>query len=310
MGVEIAAATWLLGAKARGVDFSDLMTLGRQYFQVMPADLQPLLNVAGIRADATEIARNSGGYSEGFYGLLGAKSIASLDAVDYEGATHIHDMNNPMDVAWRNKFSVVFDGGTLSHIFNFPQAIRNVMEMLRVGGHFMQVTEVNSFVGHGFYQFSPELLYRVFSPENGFQVEAMVLHEVIPNGRWFIAPDPEKEKRRIELKTSYPTFVLTLARKLTESAIFSRWPQQSDYVSLWKNPENKLYSPLKAADFDAGGVTALQRIRLLCPKPVRIAVRAALGYEEPKQIIGAPVSIKTLQSLSWRDVVLGKSLVQ
>jgi hypothetical protein len=32
-------------------------------------------------------------------------------------------------------------------------------------------------MGHGFYQFGPELYYRAFSEENGFQVERLELQE-------------------------------------------------------------------------------------------------------------------------------------
>ena len=78
-------------------------------------------------------------------------------------------MNLPIGDDLKRKFSVVIDGGTLEHVFNFPVAIKNCMQMLDVGGHFFVHTMANNFMGHGFYQFSPELFYRVFSPENGFR---------------------------------------------------------------------------------------------------------------------------------------------
>ena len=97
------------------------------------------------------------------------KDTISIDASAYENATMVHDMNLPVGDELKQKFSVVIDGGTLEHVFNFPTAIRNCMEMLKVGGHFFAHTMANNFMGHGFYQFSPELFYRVFSPENGFR---------------------------------------------------------------------------------------------------------------------------------------------
>jgi hypothetical protein len=74
-------------------------------------------------------------------------------------------------------FSVVYDGGTIEHVFNAVQAFKNGMEMVRVGGHFIQVNPANNFMGHGFWQFSPELIYRVFSAENGFNIRGVFLHE-------------------------------------------------------------------------------------------------------------------------------------
>ena len=65
-------------------------------------------------------------------------------------------MNTPIYGSLKNRFSALLDAGTIEHVFNFPQAIRNCMEMVKVGGHFIQVTVANNFIGHGFYQFSPE----------------------------------------------------------------------------------------------------------------------------------------------------------
>ena len=51
------------------------------------------------------------------------------------------------------------------------------MKMVKTGGHLMLFTPANNYFGHGFYQFSPELFYRVLSKENGFEVRRMVVLE-------------------------------------------------------------------------------------------------------------------------------------
>ena len=112
--------------------------------------------------DAIAFLRESEGYAEKFFQILGASHITSFDKSDYQVATCLHDMNAPIEGSLKNRFSVVLDSGTLEHVFNFPQAIRNCMEMVKVGGHFIQITVANDFIGHGFYQFTPELMYRVF----------------------------------------------------------------------------------------------------------------------------------------------------
>ena len=40
--------------------------------------------------------------------------------------------------------------------------------MLTVGGSIFVNTPANNMMGHGFYQFSPELMYRIFAEANGF----------------------------------------------------------------------------------------------------------------------------------------------
>jgi hypothetical protein len=106
--------------------------------------------------------------------------------------------------------------------------------MLQLGGHFIQVNEANNFMGHGFWQLSPEMIYRAMSPANGFEVRAVLLHEVVPGGSWHLAADPDKVGDRVELCNSRPTYVMTIAQRTAIKEIFATAPQQSDYVADWK----------------------------------------------------------------------------
>ena len=71
----------------------------------------------------------------------------------------------------------MIESGSLEHIFNFPVAITNLAGMLKVGGTLFVTTPANNLMGHGFYQFSPELMFRVFSDENGFALRDVLLFE-------------------------------------------------------------------------------------------------------------------------------------
>jgi hypothetical protein len=233
MGLDTAAVTILVAAKSAGVDFSRTATLGRQlFFPNVPA-LARALAALGIEQDAEALLRENR-YSEPFFSLLGAKEISSIDYSPFECATVIHDMNTPVPDSLRQRFSAVIDSGTLEHIFDICQAFRNCMEMVQVGGHFIQINAGNNCMGHGFWQFSPELLFRVFSPANGFQVETVLLHEVLPGGAWYAVADPDKVRSRVELCNSSPTYLLTVARRTAVAEIFASPPQQSDYVALWQ----------------------------------------------------------------------------
>jgi hypothetical protein len=130
----------------------------------------------------------------------------------------------------------VIDGGSLEHVFNFPRAIASCMQMLRVGGHYFATTPANNFMGHGFYQFSPELFYRVFSPDNGFAVERMVAYQECWPYVWHDVLDPEQVRQRVTLINRYPTYLLVEGKKVDAVVPFSKTPQQSDYVVLWKQP--------------------------------------------------------------------------
>jgi hypothetical protein len=145
MGLDSSAVKFLCGAKSMGVDFFHTIMVGRQSFVPDRDTLEQISAVLGIHTNPVELWR--GKFSEQFFALLGAEQVSSLDASTYEGATFTHDLNLRLPASLSQRFSVVYDGGTLEHVFNFPQALKNCMEMVRIGGHFIQVTVANNFMG-------------------------------------------------------------------------------------------------------------------------------------------------------------------
>jgi hypothetical protein len=143
---------------------------------------------------------------------------------------------------------VVIDSGTLEHVFNFPVAIANAMKMVKTGGHLILLTPANNCCGHGFYQFSPELLYRVLSPENGYKVSRMigledgvgrssllgVKYDFYICGPWYEVKDPAEIGQRVTLLSRNEVSLFVLAKKLEHRPIFEKVPQQSDYVPQWQ----------------------------------------------------------------------------
>lgn len=241
MGIDIPSLQLLCCAKGIGVDFSDTVTIGRQWIGVPTKHIHLILSAIDIPHKQVPACFDQ--FSEPLFKLLGANRVWSIDASDWESATHIHDFNLPLPPCLADQCSVVYDGGCLEHIFNIPQAFKNCMEMLRVGGHFIQVNNANNYMGHGFWQFSPELIYRIFSPENGFQIKAVFLHEPYKMGRWGIGhsfgawykvEDPAAQHCRVELVNRRPTYICTIAQRIEKRSIFSRFPQQSDYAEAWR----------------------------------------------------------------------------
>lgn len=137
--------------------------------------------------------------ADDFFRALGASVVDSLDGSDFEKATVIHDLNDPIGKEYWDKYDLVFDGGTTEHVFNYPMAISNAMRMVKVGGALMTHVPINCWCGHGFYQFSPELFYRVMSAHNGFRTEKVLIHGLWPMGGIYEAADPEKLHQRTEL---------------------------------------------------------------------------------------------------------------
>ena len=103
------------------------------------------------------------------------------------------------------------------------------------GGSYLGISPANNFCGHGFYQFGPDLFYRIFSAENGFRVERVILCAVRADGEWFEVLDPLGVRQFVEsLGTTEPTYLLIHAKKLEDAPLFRKYPEQSVYTLLWK----------------------------------------------------------------------------
>lgn len=232
MGIERNAAALLLKMRSGGVKFGRVLTLGRQNIHLELDEYQRALKRLG-RPPAAALPT----YADELLLAMGAESVDSMDASGYEEATLTHDLNRVTPADWNERFDMVFDGGTLEHVFDFPTAIKNCMRMVRPGGRFVSVTIPNNWCGHGFYQFSPELFFRVFSADNGFSIQEMYVAEL--DGAAYAVKDPATVGGRVELCNTRPVYLLVHARREAVREILARTPQQSDYVVEWDSRQQQ-----------------------------------------------------------------------
>jgi hypothetical protein len=212
VGIDRRGQQFLEAARASGVDFSRLCTIGRQD-----------MTVAGLsRAE----------YADGVFRGLGAHTVDALDISDYEGATVVHDLNGAEPPEVTERYTAVLDGGSLEHIFHVPNALRSITSLVEVGGHVLFINPTDGNSGHGFYQFSPEFFFRVLSPENGFRMVSCYYREL---GRrpWYEVPDPASIGRRVEISARTSAYLYVVAQKVSAATPFEKPPLQSDYVATW-----------------------------------------------------------------------------
>lgn len=236
MAIDQNGLKFLLLAKARGVDFSNTAMIGRQRLNFTPDEFKAILDqcrVSHCEASVRSVMYDHDHYSEGFLKTLGASNLQSIDYSSYEGATLVHDMNVPVSEELKGRYTLVLDGGSLEHVFNFPIAIQNCMKMVAPGGHFLTITPVNNFMGHGFYQFSPELFFGLLSPRNGFEIQSVMIFEDRPNAEWYQVVDPSTIGNRVTLINSRPTYLLVMAKRVSNHELPLTYPSQSDYVPIW-----------------------------------------------------------------------------
>ena len=240
MGLDANGVRLLLWAKTRGATFDRTLTLGRQGFMCSPAELRRAFREFCVSASEAELAEcfrhepMGPLYADAFWRLLGARDPVSVDRSDFEGATLQHDLNEPFATSHHAAYDFVFDGGTLEHIFDYPGALRHCLELVRPGGHFLTIAPADNHLGHGFYQVSPELFFRVFDASNGYALRELVLFKAVdPHARFWRVRDPAQTGLRTELRSRDPLYLAALAQRAEVRPLFQSPPQQSDYVAAW-----------------------------------------------------------------------------
>jgi SAM-dependent methyltransferase len=178
-----------------------------------------------------------------FFKSLGFDKVHSLDASGFEDATYVADLNHPVPESLHGKYDVVFNGGTLEHVFNVPVALCNIHNLLKVGGKHISYLPTHNFVDHGFYQFSPTLFLDYYTL-NRYEIITSYLvghkmpfnHNSIPT---LFEYSPEKlapishggiNKETFNGCELIGTFFTVIK---TEDSVANLYPQQGYYQKKW-----------------------------------------------------------------------------
>jgi hypothetical protein len=181
-----------------------------------------------------------------FFRLIGFDSLQSLDKSNYENADILYDLNlaePPAELTRR--FALVFDGGTIEHVFHLPNVFRNIFDFLKIDGVIIHQAPTNNYIDHGFYQISPTLLVDYYCANGYFIEECHLYYKVSPGRRapWFMLDyrpgsldeawqnGGEKNDSGLAACNYGTSFV---ARK-TEMTRCDRVPDQGSFVNAWKS---------------------------------------------------------------------------
>ena len=250
MGITYDTARYLINCYCSNsnsiipkVNFTNTLTLGRQYYfpskqKSMDLFQKKFLNnftntqLEGFfyeLQDITATSQQDYRYAEPFFRLLGASVVDALDYSDYEGANVIHDLTMQISDGLRNRYSCVIDGGLLEHVYKYPAALKNAMDMVAIGGHIILITPGNNWFGHGFYQLSPELFYSVLREENGF-FDTKVLCCI--NHKFYLVKSPRDIHQRTEISPPKPLQLYVISKKVSDIPDVVN-AYQSDYEDVW-----------------------------------------------------------------------------
>lgn len=223
MGLDIQNIKLLNHCHQYG-DFKDTLTIGRQGIYVNEYQLKYLLE------DDSCIL---GEYCENlFMNNYGSTKVDSIDYSDYEKCTIIHDMNNPILDNFQ-KYNTIFDGGSLEHIFNVNQALKNVSSLCKPGGQIIHSLPANNQCGHGFWQFSPELFLSLYSEKNGYSNTEVYIASVHDYDN-IMKVEPGDLTDRIMINIQGPSYVW-VRTVLSKNNFNHKNIQQFDYENNYWN---------------------------------------------------------------------------
>src|SRR5665213_1290887 len=153
MGLDLFAIDLFVRQFPAGNEMRRIVTLGRQDCYFTALDAERLLALHGIAPGRfAESADRGESFAwmpperrqrtksfiapERLFELLGfrARNIESLDYSDFEGASIIADLNHPVDHRHWGAFDIVFDSGTIEHVFSTRDSFQNILRMCKVGG--------------------------------------------------------------------------------------------------------------------------------------------------------------------------------
>ncbi len=102
-------------------------------------------------------------------------------------------------------------------------------------------------MGHGFYQFSPELFFRIFAPTNGFKINDVILvehlfpaKELDSRVKCYSVTDPAAVKGRVGLVSKRPVVIVVQATRTEIKPIFKDYPVESGYAVIFADNQKSL----------------------------------------------------------------------
>jgi hypothetical protein len=260
---------------AKHAKFGRVATIGRQRLFLQKEQVRALMGLPG-----REYKHDN--YCDGLLvEYFGATCVDSWDYSDYERATYIVDMNEPLK-GKSLAYDTVIDAGTVEHIYNAPQALRNVSELCREGGQILHILPGNNFCGHGFWQFSPELFFSLYSESNGYSETRVFLASEYQTRTWYEVAKPEWGKRA-NVMSFTPVFVLCRTVKIRKS--YRDAVQQSDYVRIWQQDGSSMSPQVQGRPrWKARIASALQMLALgefACAAYTKLSGKWSLSARNP-----------------------------
>ena len=181
MGLARGAIALLLEEAARQPFSGRIATLGKQTLYASNREIESQFERFGFAPACAVDWAGPALDDVQLYRACGFESTDSFDYSDFEGADFVVDLNRPgMPPETVGAYDAVLDSGTLEHVFHVPNALENVISLLKVGGRVIFLSPSSNHLDHGFYMFSPTFFVDYFLA-NKFEINTCYVVRYSPH---------------------------------------------------------------------------------------------------------------------------------
>ncbi len=143
-----------------------VVSLARQRITTHPRAIREYLDRAGFRTEVRGYRWDTPATSRELFLAMGFEHYDDID-IEGEPSTIVHDLNQLVPKELWGRYDLVFELGTMEHVFDVRTVFESMVRLARPGGTVFHFSPVN-WVNHGFYNFSFTLFYDVYR-YNGFK---------------------------------------------------------------------------------------------------------------------------------------------
>jgi len=224
------------------IDFTSIVTIGRQKIGCSYNDIKKILSKYNLVFDQIVLKNElekENFYCEPILKILGALHIDVIDVSNYEFANLHYDLNKFIPKQLEENYSLVIDSGSSEHMFDVKTSQKNILSLVKKGGHLMQILPTNNESGHGFYQFSVSFFIELLSSNNGYKI--LKLFSYRTNSRKIYEVLISRiENERVRLVNNSPTYLFVLSKREQIKEVLKYTCQQQDYNHLrWEGKKHK-----------------------------------------------------------------------
>ncbi|MCF7866030.1 class I SAM-dependent methyltransferase [Candidatus Woesearchaeota archaeon] len=254
MGMPKSIIAYLMNEGLKRPFSGSVLTLGTQDVYITYAELQKLAKKYGFKLKNVKktLSSKKEFASENFisdvclFESLGFSHVQSLDLSKYESSNIIFDLNSEkIPSKYKESFDVIFDGGTIEHVFHTPNFLKNTFNFLKVNGRMIHFTPSSNTLDHGFFMFSPTFFYDYYK-SNNYEIITSQVGRARTNTNFGF----------VEISNYFPgclstigigglddsTYILFFTIKKTKKSTCMKIPQQGAYNILWESNQKKKYS--------------------------------------------------------------------